>query len=84
MKTIFKLFALLLAVGYPILAIAQVFGAHLPSGINAENATAVFALAVLGLILMSDYGRRNTLRLSLTPTCCTVGRRTREAQQLAA
>jgi ABC-type branched-subunit amino acid transport system permease subunit len=84
MKTTFKLFALLLAVGYPILAIAQVFGAHLPSSINAENVTVVFSFAMLALIVIGDYGRRNTLKLNLTPTCCTVGRRTCEAHRLAA
>lgn len=83
MKTTFKLFALLLAVGYPLSAIAQSLGAQLPSSINAENATALFSFVVLGLILMGDYGRRNTLNLSLAPVTSKLGR-SHEEHRLAA
>jgi uncharacterized membrane protein len=84
MKTTFKLFALLLAVGYPLTAIAQTFGAQLPSSINAENATAIFSLVVLALILMGDYGRRNTVELNLAPMTSKLSRRSHEAHRLAA
>jgi len=83
MKTTLKLFALLLAVGYPIAAIAQTFGVQLPSSINAENATVLFSFAVFALILLGDYGRRNTLDLKLAPMTSKLDR-SREAHQLAA
>ena len=58
MKTslILKTVALLPAVGYPVVAFAEFLGARIPAAINAETSLAVFAAAIVGLTLMSDYG----------------------------
>jgi hypothetical protein len=84
MKTLFKIFALVIAAGYPVVAAAKFLGVHIPDEISAENVTVLFSLAVLGLILISDYGRRAPR--SLTMKACTVSasRRTHEAHRLAA
>ena len=83
MKTLFKLFALVLAAGYPVIAAAKFLGVNFPNAVSVENVTALFSFAVLALILLSDYGRRAPRGLSMKAAVCA-NRRTREAHRLAA
>jgi hypothetical protein len=87
MKTslILKSLALLPAAGYPVVAFAEFLGARIPSAINAETALAVFAVAVIGLTLGADYGRKPArLALATSATPAPVARRTNEHHRLAA
>lgn len=68
MKTSLKLIALLLAAGYPCVALAQFAGAQLPAVINAENAAGLFTAVFVGLMLLKDYApRRSSLTVSSAP-----------------
>lgn len=84
MKTLFKIFALVIAAGYPIVAAAEFLGARFPTAVSVENVTALFSLAVLGLILISDYGRRAPRSLTMKSCAVSANRRTHEAHRLAA
>lgn len=84
MKTTIKLFAFLLAAGYPCVAFAEFLGARVPSTLNVENVVGLFALAVTALILISDYSRRGVRTISLPATAPAMGRRTHECHRLAA
>ena len=68
MKTSLKLIALVIAAGYPCLALAQVAGARLPAAINAENTVGAFTAVFVGLMLLKDYApRRPSLTVSSAP-----------------
>jgi hypothetical protein len=71
MKTSLKLIALVLAAGYPCLAIAEVLGAKLPAVLNFENVATLFSLSLIGLTLVGDYSRRPSSlasRSAIAPT----------------
>ncbi|MDB6095341.1 MAG: hypothetical protein JWM32_2903 [Verrucomicrobia bacterium] len=57
MKTSLKLIALLIAAGYPCVALAQSAGLSIPS-FSPETAVSVFATALIGVIMVGDYSRR--------------------------
>lgn len=84
MKTLFKLFALVIAAGYPIVAAAKFLGVQFPNTVSVENVTALFSFTVLALILLSDYGRRAPRSLTMQAAPAYAKRRTREAHRLAA
>jgi hypothetical protein len=68
MKTSLKLFALVLAAGYPVAAFAQFAGATLPAAINAQNVAGLFTAVFVGLMLLKDYSpRRLSLAISTAP-----------------
>ncbi len=60
MKTSLKLIALVLAAGYPCLAVAEIFGAKLPTVLNFESVATLFSLLLIGLTLVGDYSRRSS------------------------
>ena len=59
MKTLLKLFTILLAAGYPCVALAENAGVHVPAAINAESTIAFFAAAFFVLLMIGDYGDRS-------------------------
>ena len=84
MKTslILKSLALLLAAGYPVVAFAEFLGAHVPASLNAETCLAVFAAAIIGLTLGTDYARRP--RVLTAATIAPTRRTSPEHHRLAA
>jgi len=81
-----KLFALLLAAGYPCVAFAEFLGAHVPASFNAENSLGLFSAAVIALTLITDYSRRSRLFAAATPAVApaAVCARATESHRLAA
>ncbi len=57
MKTTIKVIALLIAAGYPCVALAEFAGASIPSALNAENALCVFTATLAVLLMIGDYSR---------------------------
>jgi hypothetical protein len=58
MKTSLKLIALLLAAGFPCVALADFAGLNVPSSVSPESFLGLFVAAGLGLVLLGDYSRR--------------------------
>ena len=58
MKTSLKLIALLIAAGYPVVALAEFAGISIPSTFTPEYVLGLFIAAFVSLIFFSDYSRR--------------------------
>ena len=58
MKTTLKIIALLIAAGYPVVALAESAGITVPSYFTAEYVLGLFVASIVGLTLFSDYSRR--------------------------
>ena len=58
MKTSLKLIALLIAAGYPVVALAEFAGISVPTSFTPEYVLGLFVTALIGLTLFSDYSRR--------------------------
>lgn len=58
-STAIKLVALITAAGYPCVALAQSFGAPLPTFATAGVMFNVFCIALVSLTVIGDYTRRN-------------------------
>lgn len=68
MKTSLKIIALLIAAGYPVVALAESAGISVPSSITPESALSLFVASLLGLMFFSDYSRRlRSSRVSHAP-----------------
>ena len=52
------LIALLIAAGYPIVALAEFAGLPVPTSFTPEYMLGLFVTALIGLTLFSDYSRR--------------------------
>lgn len=83
MKTL-KLLALAISAGYPCVAFAEFAGARVPHVLNGENALAVFSVALLGLLVVSDYSRRFRAPAVALDPCCDARRASDETHRLAA
>ncbi len=58
MKTSLKLIALLLAAGFPCVALADLAGLNVSSSIAPESLLGLFTTAGVALIFLGDYSRR--------------------------
>ncbi len=58
MKTSLKIIALIIAAGYPVVALAQLAGLSTPSYFSPEYVLGLFTASVVGLTFFSDYSRR--------------------------
>lgn len=58
MKTSLKSIAVLLAAGYPCVAVAEFFGISVPSVFTNEIALGIYTALLVGLIMLVDYSRR--------------------------
>ena len=58
MKTSLKIIALLIAAGYPVVALAEFAGLNVPSYFTPEYVVGLFVASLVGLTLFSDYSRR--------------------------
>ncbi|HWA86778.1 MAG TPA: hypothetical protein VG710_11190 [Opitutus sp.] len=71
-STVIKFIALITAAGYPCVALAQSFGASLPSFVSTGVLFNVFCTALVVLTVMTDYTRRHRVlvagRRSAAPT----------------
>jgi hypothetical protein len=57
MKNTNQLITLILAAGFPCVALAQIAGVPVPAAINTESTLAAFAIVGITLIAVRDYAR---------------------------
>jgi hypothetical protein len=83
MKTFLTFSALIIAVGYPSIALAESSGVHLPNFLNTTTIITSFCVVCLGLLAYGDYARTQRLTArSLAKGSLNGGRR--ERHRLAA
>jgi hypothetical protein len=78
--TAIKLVALFTAAGYPCVALAQSFGAPLPTFATAGVLFNVFFVALLSLTVIADYTRRHRTRVRVAPSALPAPTSTRRAE----
>ena len=84
-STAIKLVALITAAGYPCVALAQSFGAPLPTFATAGVMFNVFCAAIVTLTVTADYTRRNRVLARVAGAAPTPARTHRdESHRLAA
>ena len=88
MKTALRLFALLLTLGFPCVAFAELLGVSLPRFVYSENSVSFFCVAFFALLLIADYARRPQARraamIAIDPNSPPSPQRRRERHRLAA